>query len=223
MSEGQLIKLTITAFDDTETVQSGSPSGPEFVAQFNPESFTVTDGFEYVERKSNDGEAGQEAKYRATKPRTFSLDFLLDGTGASGSKLEVKEQIELFKKTIGYNREKHRPRFLLVTWGSFISTCVVESFTTEYKLFRPNGTPLRALISATFMEHKSTERQELEKGNESPDRTHARLVIEGDSLWLISQRVYEDPRYYFHVAEANTLDNLRFIETGQTLFLPPLE
>jgi hypothetical protein len=223
MLDGFHAKLIILPFEDSENVQMGPPAGPPFIAQFNPASFTVTNEFEYDTDEPAQGDDGKEAKFKGVKPRTFSFEFLLDGTGAAGDKREVLVQIELFKRTVGFSGKIHRPPFLLLQWGTFLAVCVLESFSITYKLFRPDGTPLRAMLSASFREHKPKKLRELTKNLSSPDILHAHLVQEGEHLALITHRVYKDGRYYFQVAEKNALDNLRQLDAGQTLYLPPLK
>ena len=223
MADGLHAKLTITAFEDSENVQMGPPVGPPFIAQFNPETLTVNTEIEFGPEEPAHGDDGEEAKFKSIKPRSFSFDFLLDGTGAAGDKQEVLAQIELFKQMAGFSGNIHRPRFLVLNWGTFIATCVLQSYSITYKLFRPDGTPLRAVLTAAFREHKPKVVRELLKNLSSPDIVHAHLVKQSEHLSLITHQVYKDPRYYFHVAEQNGLNNLRRVEAGTTLYLPPLK
>lgn len=219
---GFLAKLMIIPFEDSETVQMSPPAGPPFVAQFNPETFALTNEMEYGPDEQAHGEDGDEAKFKNIKPRTFNFELLLDGTGASGEKLDVMAQIALFKATVGFSGKIHRPRFLVLNWGVFLFTCVLESFTVTYKLFQSEGIPLRANLSASFKEHKPKALNELIKNLSSPDVTHAHLVKGGENLSLITYRVYKDPRYYIDVARTNDLNNLRNVDTGTTISLFPL-
>jgi nucleoid-associated protein YgaU len=220
---GVLLKLTIIPFEDSENVQVSAPAGPPFVAQFNPESFTVNNEIELGPEESAHGDDGDEAKFKSIKPRTFSFDFLLDGTGTSGGEpRDVLASIELFKATVGFSGRIHRPTFLVLSWGSFIATCVVESYSVNYKLFRPDGSPLRAVLSTTFKEHKPKALKELMKNLSSPDVVHAHQVAGGDHLSLLSNQIYKDPDHYFEVAKFNELDSLRHIDVGATLYFPPL-
>ncbi|NLE61584.1 MAG: LysM peptidoglycan-binding domain-containing protein [Planctomycetes bacterium] len=222
MADGLLAKLTITPFEDSDTAQVGPPAGPPFIAQFNPESFTVNNEIDYGTDASGQGDDGGPAKFKGVKPRSFTFDFLLDGTGAAGDTNDVLAMLVLFKATVGFSGDVHRPRFLLLQWGAFLATCVLQSYSITYKLFRPDGTPLRAVLSTSFREHKSKAFEELTKNLSSPDRMHAHLVKEGEHLSLVTYRIYKDPRYYFHVGEKNGLDNLREIAPGSMLYLPPL-
>lgn len=222
MADGFMAKLTIIPFEDSENVQIGPPAGPPFIAQFNPESFTINNTIELGPEEPAHGDDGEEAKFKSIQPRTFGFDFLLDGTGAGGLKIEVLAQIELFKRTTGFSGKIHRPKFLLLNWGSFIATCVLESFAINYKLFRPNGTPLRAVLTASFREHKPAPLRELLKNLSSPDLTHRHDIAAGEHLALITYQIYKDPRYYLQVGEINGLNNLRNLTPGQSLRLPPL-
>ena len=222
MTDGTLNKLRITPFEDSENVQLGSPAGDPFVAQFNPETLTINNEIEFDSDVPAHGDDGKEAKFKAIKPRSVSFEFLLDGTGATGEKQEVEDQIDLFKKTVGFSGKIHRPLFLVLNWGKFTATCVLESFSITYKLFRPDGTALRAVLAAKFKEHKPKEVKEREENKSSPDIVHAHLVKESERLWLITYGVYKDPSYYFQVAESNQLDTLRKVETGVILYLPPV-
>ncbi len=221
MRDGLIDKLKIIPFEDSETLQARRPSGPPFIAQFNPESFSVSTEFEIGPDAPAQGDDGEEAKFKSIKPRTFGFDFLLDGTGATGEKRDVIKEIKLFEGTVGFSGQIHRPRFLELAWGTFAATCALETYSVNYKLFTPNGAPLRAVISATFKEHKPIELRERKKNKSSPDIAHLHSVKDKEHLTLITWQIYKNPKYYYHVAEANNLNNLRKVEKGTALLLPP--
>ncbi len=231
-----LVKLTILPFDDSETIQRGSPSGPPFTAQINPETYSDTTEVLLAPTEPAHGDSGQEAKFKAESPKELSLEFVIDGTGvipvpplagdanspASGSGTSVVGQIKHFRRTTGFTGEVHRPRFLMLIWGKLTLVCVLKSFTITYKLFTPEGLPLRALLSATFVEHKDPEKAELEKNLASPDIEHAHLIDDTDILPSIVDRIYRSPRHYVSVAEVNGLNSVRRLPSGSILHLPPL-
>ncbi len=223
MVDGLHVRLIIYPFEDSDTVQVAPvPAGPPFIAQFNPETLTLTNEIELGPDEPAHGEDGGEAKFKGIKPRTFNVELLLDGTGASGPKLEVIAQVALFRETVGFSGTIHRPRFLVLNWGTFIATCVLQSFSLNYKLFRPDGTPLRAVLSASFREHKSKQLSELLANLSSPDIMHARLVKQGEHLSYLTYQIYKDPRFYFEAAAANALNTVRHVAPGRTLYFPPL-
>lgn len=221
MIGGLLEKLAITAFTNPDNWQFGFPV-MSFQAMFNPESFSVDTQIEYCTEEAP-GSTSSPAKFRKIKPRTFKLDLLIDGTGASGEKKEVEIEVQKFKTTVGYYGKIHRPSYLVVSWGTFLMTCVLESYTVNYKLFRSNGIPLRAVISASFKEFKPKSLASLLNNKMSPDLTHSRVVREGDKLDLLSNEIYESPKYNIQLAEFNQLDSIRGISAGSDLFLPPLK
>lgn len=231
-----LLKLTILPFDDSRTVQAGPPSGPPFIAQFNPETYSDSTEVELAPTEPAHGDAGQEAKFKAIKPKTYSFELLLDGTGyspapppagaldgvAPSTGLSVVAQIELFKATTGFSGNVHRPRFLMLVWGKLSAVCVLESFTITFKLFTSEGLPLRALLSASFREHTDAALSDLVKNLASPDIEHRHPVREGDLLPSVVHHIYRKAGYYLDVARANDLDTVRGLPVGTTLRLPPL-
>jgi len=82
---------------------------------------------------------------------------------------------------------------------------------------------LRAIGKAKFSESISPKLEAAEKKNESPDVTHKRTVQAGDTLPLMTERIYGDSKYYLEVAKINNLVNFRQLKPGQELFFPPLE
>ena len=94
--------------------------------------------------------------------------------------------------------------------------------SVTYKLFRPDGTPVRAVAKATFVEVVSDELAKLKADKRSADLTHVRTVVAGDNLPLLCHQIYGDATRYQAVAEANKLVNFRTLRVGQQLFFPPL-
>lgn len=223
MSDGMLDKLKIIPFLDAQSVQASLPAGPPFIAQFNPETFSIKNDVQLNTEQSAQGANGAEAKQVSVEAREFNYDFLLDGTGASGPALDVFAAIELFKLTTGFTGESHRNRFLVLQWGLFVVTCVLKSFNINYKLFRANGTPLRAIISATFQEHKSLELQGLINNLMSPDVTHLHEVKGSEHLAYLCYQKYKDASYYYQVAESNGLNTVRVIAPSSELLFPPVK
>jgi nucleoid-associated protein YgaU len=233
--DGAVLKLTILPFEDVDGVL-GIPAGPPFIAQFNPETYTDTVEFAYAEQEQPQGEAGGEAKFKSVNPKKFSFELLLDGTGISpapppagaldaaapSTGLSVVAQLELFKLTVGFAGNIHRPRFLMLVWGRLIATTVLENYSIAYKLFSPAGLPIRATLTASFREHIPKGMGSLLKNLASPDIQHAHQVVEGDRLPTIVHSVYKDTAHYIDVARANRLDSIRALRPGEVLQLPPV-
>ena len=92
-----------------------------------------------------------------------------------------------------------------------------------YKLFNADGTPLRAVMEATFSENRDDATRVAESNDSSPDLTHVRTVKAGDTLPLLAHKIYGDSAYYLEVARINRVDNFRQLVPGQKLIFPPIE
>lgn len=198
-------------------------SGPPYVIQFNPKEYSQNERIGFHQENAI-GKDGTELKFARTSPKDYQFELLIDGTGASGveNKREVLAEIELFKATVAFKGNLHRPNTLLLIWGALIIFCELTQLNIKYTLFRPNGTPLRALLSVTFKETVNVVQSLLQMALESTDLTHRRVVQEGDKLPLMCQNVYQTTRYYLEVARANEITNFRSLKPGMELIFPPV-
>lgn len=234
---GAIQKLTIGTYKDSDyekRIQNGA-----FKAFINPTGYSVTYKTE-LEPGQALGTAKTDLKYVASPSTDLQLEFLFDGTGVteanSGIKLinkikgkafkktSVKDQVDAFYKATGQvSGPIHKPYNVILNWGDFEFKGVLAEFTVEYKLFDNEGQPLRAIGKAKFSESISPKLEAAQKKNESPDVTHKRTVQAGDTLPLMTERIYGDSKYYLEVAKINNLINFRQLKPGQELFFPPLE
>jgi nucleoid-associated protein YgaU len=195
-----------------------------FIAMFNPEQFAIREDVE-LDKNAPKGYQGTDPKYNHTKPREFTLEFTLDGTGVNtnGVKIPVTAQILLFRAaTTKIDGKIHRPPYLLVQYGTFICSCTLRSSTVTYTMFDMFGLPIRAKISASFVERTVASLGNIVGMLSSPDLTHRVQVTEGDSLPLLTHKTYNNQNYYLQVARVNKLKNFRKLKAGSTLIFPPL-
>ena len=217
---GELEKLLIKAYEKADF--SGSPIG-EFQAYVNPQEITLAYEMEYDSAQGS-GTTGSRMEFKKVKPGDLSLTFFIDGTGANGRKVEVQDEVERFQTVTGYNGTIHRPNYLKVVWGTLqVKRCVLKSASIAYKLFKPSGVPLRAVITANFTDTADDQTRVALAQDESPDLTHVRLVRAGDTLPLMCYRIYGSAGYYLEVAAVNGIDNFRKLEPGSRVVFPPLE
>jgi Contractile injection system tube protein len=220
MSQGKLEKLLIKAYEKPN--YSGQPI-QVFTAYVNPNEITLSYEMEYDSAQGS-GTTNSRMNFKKMKPGDMSLTFFLDGTGANGYPIEVQKKIEEFQIVTGYNGNIHRPNYLKVNWGKLqIKRCVLKSASIAYKLFKPSGIPLRAVITANFTDNSDDKTRQAISQDQSPDLTHVRLVKAGDTLPALCLQVYDDPSYYLDVARANQIDNFRKLKPGDKIFFPPLE
>jgi nucleoid-associated protein YgaU len=221
MSErGTLEKLLIKAYEKADF--SGTPVG-EFESFINPNEITLAYEMEW-DAAQGSGTTGSRMNFKKMKPGDMSLTFFIDGTGANGTKVDVQEKIQQFQTVTGYNGNIHRPNYLKVVWGTLqVKRCVLKTASIAYKLFKPNGVPLRAVITAAFADSSDDQTRVAMAQDSSPDLTHVRLVKAGDTLPTLCYGIYGDPSYYLEVAQANGIDDFRNLRPGARIVFPPLE
>lgn len=224
--KGELKKLKIIGFKDdkfTEKVGNG-----EFTSLLNPEKYTFKYKIEYTEAQGQ-GTSATQPKYLRSVPEDLDLQFLFDRTGiikGQDNKLGdgIVEDIEKFKKIVfDYNGDEHKPNYLMIGWGTLLFKGVLAEMSVEYKLFSPEGVPLRAVVTASFKGVVEDNLRVARENNNSPDLTHVRMVKEGDTLPLMTFKIYGDSKYYLEVAAANNLVNFRRLQPGQQIIFPPIE
>ena len=225
LQRGELEKLRITAYSDpafNDQVDDG-----EFETLINPEKYA----FDYTIEQNNEQAAGTSAlstRFNKQLPENLDIDFVFDRTGvlknSEAQDSGVIEDIDKFKKVIlDYNGDKHKPNYLIITWGTLLFKGSLTQMNIEFKLFNPDGTPIRAIAKAKFQGFVEDDLRVVMENNQSPDLTHLRTVKGGDTLPLMSFRIYGDSKYYLEVAKANNIHNFRKLNVGQQLFFPPLD
>ena len=233
---GELTKLKIKAFSDeqfSEEVADG-----EFRTLLNPETYV----FKYKIEQNDDQASGTSAsapRFNRALPEDLELEFVFDRTGvltdygAAGTAGDntfndegrgVIDDIEHFKKVVfDYNGDEHKPNYLIISWGTLLFKGTLSEMDITFKLFKPDGTPLRATARAKFKGFVEDNLRVAMENNSSPDLTHVREVKKGDTLPLMTFRIYGDSKYYLEVAKANRITNFRKLEVGQRIFFPPIE
>ena len=234
---GELTKIKITAYKTAAFEESKKISSGEFTALVNPEGYTRSYKVKYKDQQAS-GTKSQQMKFEKIEPEDIEFEFLFDKTGAlpgtfkakddAGIQQEGKEgvwpDIEKFKKVVyDYKGEIHQPPYLIIQWGELLFKCVLREMSINFKLFRPDGTPLRAVAKAKFTSTVENELRVRQEAKSSPDITHVRIVKEGDTLPMLAYQVYEDASYYIQVAKANNLFNFRYLQPGTKIFFPPIE
>lgn len=197
------------------------PIGPPYIVMFNPDTLTVDTNVEF-DRNAAPGSTSAQMRFIKIRPRDFNFEFLVDGTGASGEQREVLAEINAFKLVTGFFGDLHKTAPLILIWGTFIAKCVLTRMSVKYTLFRENGTPLRATISASFAEYTTANDLVRFMNLASPDLTHIRQAA-GDKLPLMCHEIYNESRHYLEIAKVNGLVNFRNLRSGQQLVFPPIE
>jgi hypothetical protein len=245
--KGKLEKLTIRVLKPSanpqEAPQPSDSPADTYVAQVNPSNYTLNQVLKYTYSRGQ-GFSASEAIYSDSPPVTLNFEFLFDGTGVVPAPSElgdiplvgalasalsppkefvVMDEIKRFNKLVyDYSGGIHRPRQLLLVWGSLVFSCVLSSVQYRYTLFRPDGTPLRAVAACSFCESVPDALRVRKDNATSPDLTHLRDVREGDTLPSMAYEIYGKPELYLEVARVNKLVNFRRLRAATRVEFPPL-
>lgn len=226
--DGMLQKLQITAYKEATFEASEKLTDGEFTVKVNPESYALDYKIKYSDDQAS-GTSGDLPKFDKTEPLALGFKFIFDSSGALPNTTDeerengITAELAQFKKVVfDYVGEKHAPPFLELIWGTLLFRCVLTGMKINYKLFRPDGTPVRAEVDAKFKELVEPSERVAQENDQSPDLTHIRYVSQGDTLPLYCKDIYGDPKYYIEVARVNKLTAFRHLKVGQRIVFPPL-
>jgi len=224
---GSLEKMIVTAFSDAAfNTQTGDP----FTVWINPASYTHDYVISYADRQAP-GSNGPSPEFNRVGQESISFDLMFDATGVipppiPGTPLPsdgVWGLIDRFTKLVAtVNGVIHRPNYIKLSWAQLQFQCVLSKMKIAYTLFKPNGTPVRAKVSVTFLSFASEKQLAAEANKGSPDLSHLVTVVAGDTLPDLCYRIYGSSLYYAEVAAFNGLKGFRRLDPGMQLVFPPL-
>lgn len=216
-----LVKLKIEGFEDPACV---AVKKGEIDAFINPSTYKRN--FKTIYENSKEVNASAPTQiFKRIGESDLNLSFFVDGTGVMplGKFKSVDDYITHFTQiAYGFKGDIHRPYYLLITWGRLIFTGICSSIDVTYSLFTPDGYALRATIDVVLTESIDYKTKAKEAEKSSPDLTHKRIVKAGDTLPLMTYRIYGDSSHYVTVARKNGLSNFHSIKPGDVIFFHPL-
>ena len=219
-------KLTISPCTVDKNGKVSVDSDKKFEVMLNPASYKQNLSISYNRDKTL-GQNESDQNFSAINPQKLDFSVIIDGTGVVESpkpgKPDVKTQIDHLNEIVyNYQGDKHEPNHVRVLWGSLIFFGRLESMSLDYTLFTPDGAPLRAEISLSFVSFLTGKEEALKANKKSPDMTHVVTFKSGDSIPQLCYRIYGDGAYYKQVARINNITNFRNITPGTILHFPPL-
>lgn len=224
---GHLEKMLILAFLSAKDAETGTSktAKEKFEALINPETYTIDYKVE-LNKKQAGGTSGTQTKYVCTRPTELTFDFLFDNTGLIDNEPKpdgIYDDVVKFRLLLTeFQGKSHEPFHLKLVWGNLIFKGRAAEVGITYKLFNPDGQPIRAVVKVKFTGSMDEQKRLALENRQSPDLTHRRTVAPGDTLPLMCFDVYGDPRHYLFVAEFNRLDGFRQLRVGQPILFPPL-
>ncbi len=224
----KLEKLTITSYKTSTRTDKGE----EFVAMFNPSSYSLSYQNVYAEGQGINT-SGRKAQYSISKPQELTVKLILDGNGTTMMGLhnflnpddnDVGKKVHNFLQlTTLMDGELHEPRPLKLYWGDLHFKCRLLNVNINYTQFDASGKPLRAVLDTKFLGDLETPERLKDENKNSPDLTHYRIVNAHDRLPIMCEKIYGSSQYYVWVAKVNNLNDFRNLTPGQRIYFPPIE
>lgn len=222
----RLERLTIRAFEDQEF---SNQSGEDYTVWMNPESYKRTLNVSRTPVKEIRGK-GSTSSFSRIGQETLAMTLIFDTTGLLPSPLGsdrmpqsgIVELLEpLVQKMAKVCPNTGEPYYLQLSWAQLQARCVLTSMTVDYKLFRPDGTPIRASVALSFNSFSSSIALGRTSTTAAKQSTRFVIVRQGDSLPALCNRIYGRSDYYLDVARYNRIFAFRKLKTGSQLTFPP--
>jgi len=206
-----------------------------FDVLFNPTEYSISKSNEWKFEKVT-GTAFTPPAFGGGNPRELTLNLLLDASllGKTQHVRGITDQLFRMMEVPGGSSggsSSAAPPFITFTWGSettFKSVCT--SLTVAYKLFRPNGDPIRADVKMTLKQAEAASTASstgANRGTNPTTRANAghgvHTVKDGDTLPSIAYEAYGDATVWRAIADANGVENPLHLRRGRALSLPRLD
>lgn len=183
---------------------------------FYPSEYTQVKSANYPEEPLLMG--GCKTQRASDKLETLEMNLFFDT-------YESNEDVRIYTKEITNLLECNKPnegtitQVLIFVWGPINFTCVLESITKKFTMFRNDGVPVRATLSVKFKEYiKNNAPKEKDSIHST---TQVKSIKAGDSLWSMAAATYGSASMWRPIAEKNNIANPRLLTPGKEIILPP--
>jgi nucleoid-associated protein YgaU len=191
--------------------------------QFNPREMSVQKSAEWKRDPAVAAQSAATAAFTGAGPRQLSVELFLDATTTPDAKRDVVDDVETLLACVvplpQTLPKTPSPPFVRFGWGKVHLLAFVKTVSAKYTLFRPDGTPIRALCTVSLEEVPSYQKkQNPTSGSLAPLRSHT--MVAGDSLTSLAYAEYGDPTQWRRLAEANAIEDPLGVPSGRRIFVP---
>lgn len=153
------------------------------------------------------------------------FDSSREGDDVRTETQKIWDMMLINRSSSSYNErtKKGEPPKVQFQWGNMSSfTGVIEDIQQKFVLFKPDGTPVRAILTVSFQQfgdENYVPRQN--PTSEGMAGYRVRAVVPGDTIDMIAYQEYGDPTKWRRLAEANNLIDPLNLSAGTFLAVPP--
>lgn len=152
----------------------------QLVAYFNPKEIQIDKSVPWEKHPDSRGD-NPTLEFTKAEPMTLSLELLFDTyEKRSDVYKDFVQRLESFAMVMGRQREEEkRPPMVTFIWGNFPRfKGVIESLSTKYTMFFPDGTPCRATCTVKLKQAATVQRKQ-EQGQSSSQSQQGTVAQEG--------------------------------------------
>jgi hypothetical protein len=186
-------------------------TGRSVTVPFNPEEYSLDSSNSFDDKPADGG--GPTVQFESGGRRTLTMNLFADSTP---SRTDVRLQTQPIVGLAEKDSTLNGPPFLLFSWGGFQFRCVLKSINQRFAQFLPDGTPVRAYLTLTFVESERPGPSPGAKGA-TPGAVHE--VAAGENLSRIAAKTGRDPAAWRQIALLNNIENPRKLNIGATVKL----
>jgi len=186
---------------------------------FNPNEYTISAENKYAFH-SMPGLSASVPQFISGDSDALEMELFFD---TFEQQKDVREYTKKVAILLDVDSDKHTPPICRFIWGSVVFRGVMEKISQRFTMFLDSGIPVRAVLNVKMRAWQSVKEQLQQTPRQSSDRTKERVLKQGEQLWMLAAREYEDPGKWREIARANGIANPRLIKTGSKIVIPPLE
>lgn len=211
----------------------------EIKLRYNPTELSFDKGVQLAEI-AIPGLNAPLQQYVRGQAEKLSVELFFDTTDfgmGAGAKSVAEETDRIYALTL-LEPSRHAPPIVTFFWGTSAPgrnlpqasgnqrregfKGVVESVKTRFTLFSPEGVPLRAAVTLSIREYAPLDEQLPRANKSSPDKTHAHVLKEGETLSHVAAVYFLRPQNWRPIAEDNGVDDPRRMPVGALLRVPAI-
>jgi LysM repeat protein len=197
-------------------------TGERLSVLFNPEEYALNQDNNFASQ-AVPGLSGPLLQFVHGNLRTLETELFFDSFDTpSLPKRDVRDDMNRITGLMAIDPELHAPPVLRVSWASLQFRCVLARAAQRFIMFAEDGTPVRARMNVTFNEFIDADRESKEVSRQTADFTKVHVVVEGETITAIANRMYGSAEAWRPIAIANRLDAPRSLRAGQKLRIPSL-
>ena len=177
-------------------------------------------------KKTSASQRGQNVptvEFGGGQAASITLDLLFDTTDTGADVRTYTDDIVGLAMMQTSGSEPKPPPLCRFVWGKIRSFLgYASSVTVTFKMFLPDGTPVRADAKISLNQYKDDDVFKKQNPTSYSEPRKMWVVTEGERLEWIAYQEYGHPRHWRHIAATNGIMNPLDLRPGQVLKLTPL-